>query len=369
MTLLRRTLSRPWYLAILLVAAVTILGCGKEEKEKPAPVVKPVKTLTVGGAIRGVLSFPARVDAGKKAALSFRIPGRLIELPVKEGQEVKKGQLIARLDPRDYQIAREAAKAEYDKAEADFKRYQTLYEKDAVPLAEFDARRSQRDMAKAKLEEAQTNLRYTYLRAPFSGRIGKRYVENHMDVQAQQKIVDLNDLSTMEVSIDLPENIVKKVKEDHLNVKIFATFDTVRDKLFPLTLKEASNRADPTTQTFKVTFTMPQPEDIELLPGMSGEVKIFVQREESAKGEEASTFSVPAFAVMGDEKGGSYVWVLDPKEMTVHKREVKVGPIIGQDGIVILDGLEPGETIVTAGVTKLEEGMKVRAWKEQEKGK
>jgi multidrug efflux pump subunit AcrA (membrane-fusion protein) len=115
----------------ILLAAILIIGCGEEEKET-TQVVKPVKTVTVSGFGEGEITFPATVEAGEKLLMSFRIPGRIVQLPVKEGEEVNRGQLIARLDPKDYQIAINEARAEFNKAEADLKRYQKLYERDAV---------------------------------------------------------------------------------------------------------------------------------------------------------------------------------------------------------------------------------------------
>ena len=143
----------PWVTAVLILAAVAVAaGCGNKKAEEPAPVIRPVKTITVGGVASGEFLLPAIVEAGEKALLSFRVSGRLIELPVEEGQTVEKGDLIGRLDPVDFQIAVSEAEAVFSKAESDYKRYQQLYEKNAVPLAELEVRRSQRDVTKAKLD-------------------------------------------------------------------------------------------------------------------------------------------------------------------------------------------------------------------------
>jgi RND family efflux transporter MFP subunit len=338
-------------------------GCSKKEVEEPAPVVRPVKVFSVGGMESGKLTFPGTVEAGEKAAMSFRVPGRLIELPIKEGQDVDKGALIGRLDPKDYQIAVNAAQAEYQKAEADYRRYQALYEKDAVPVADFDFRRSQRDVKRAQLDEAKKNLSYTYLRAPFAGRIGNRYVENFMDVKANEVIVDLNDVTKVEIKIDIPESIIKGVNTG-MKAEPYAVFESVPDQRFPLTVKEVSNRADPATQTFKATLVMPQPDTVRLLPGMTAQVEIWVSEADEA-GKKLQDIVIPAIAVMGDEGGKQYVWVVKPDEKKVHKREVKVGEMVGTEDIHITEGLEVGEQVVVAGMKKLFEGMKVRIWEEE----
>jgi RND family efflux transporter MFP subunit len=348
----------------LFVSATLILGgCGKKEVEEQAPAVRPVKVFSVGGIESGNLTFPGTVEAGEKAVMSFRVRGRLIELPIKEGQDVEKGALIGRLDPKDYQIAVEEAQAQYQKAEADYRRYQTLYEKDAVPIADFDFRRSQRDVKKARLDEAKKDLSYTYLRAPFAGSIGNRYVENFMDVQANEKIVDLNDVTKVELKIDVPESIIKGVKAG-MKAKYYAVFESVPDEKFPMEVKEVSNRADPATQTFKATFVMPQPETVKLLPGMTGQVEIWVSEADEA-GKTVQDIIIPAIAVVGDESGKSYVWVVDETDMTVHKKEVKAGNVVGSDDMHIAEGLQSGEKIVTAGMMKLIEGMKVRFLEEK----
>jgi len=357
----------------MLVVTITaslfyIAGCGEKEKEKPAPLVRPVKISTVKGFSTGEFTFPATVDAGRKLVMSFRVSGRLSQLPVKEGDDVKKGQLIARLDPKDYQIALEQARAEYDKAEADYKRYQKLYERNAVPRADLDLYRSKRDVAKAKLDEAKTNLSYTYLRAPFAGQIGNRYVENFMDVKAQDPIVDLNDNSTVEIKVNLPENLIIPFRDsaEKLDIKKFAEFEVQGTvKTYPIKIKEIASRADPQTQTFQVTFQMPQPKDIKLLPGMTATVRLVVSMKEGVKIDIPIT--VPAIAVVGDEGSGNFVWIVDKETMTVHKQPVKVGEMHGTGEITILEGLKGGEIIITAGLSQLEEGMKVRFWDEQDK--
>ncbi len=362
MTVSRFLLNKSCLCRFVSVALI-LSGCGKKEVEEQAPAVRPVKVFTVGGIESGKLTFPGTVEAGEKAVLSFRVRGRLIELSIKEGQEVDKGALIGRLDPKDYQITVEEAQAQYQKAEADYKRYQTLYEKDAVPIADFDFRRAQRDVRKARLDEAKKNLSYTYLRAPFAGRIGNRYVENFMDVQANEKIVDVNDVTKVEIKIDLPESIIKGVRAG-MKADPYAVFESVPDEKFPLEVKEVSNRADPATQTFKATFVMPQPEKVTLLPGMTAQVEVLISETDEA-GKKLQDIIIPAIAVVGDESGKSYVWVVDETDMTVHKKAVKAGEMVGSEDMHIKEGLQVGEKVVVAGMMKLTEGMKIRIWEEK----
>ncbi len=351
---------------LILIPLLLIMGCGKKEEAETVEVVRPVKTAVVQGFAEGEQTFPGRVDAGTKMIVSFRIPGRIVELPVRKGEAIKKGQLIARLDPRDYEIAVDEAKATFQRAEADFQRYRRLYETDAVPLADLDQRRSERDVTKARLEEAEKNLSYTYLRAPFAGMIGDRYVENHMDIKAQEQIVDLNDTTTVEVKINAAENLVAMMQqfEKELDVKIFAEFDATQGRRFELELKELAARADPQTQTFQITFSMPQPGDLTLLPGMTALVRMIVNIKPGARIE--IPISVPAIAVVTSSDGDKVVWVVNTDDMTVHTKKVSVGSMRGTAALEILEGLEGGEHVVIAGLAQLSEGMKVRFWEEQE---
>ena len=350
------------------VAGVVLLagigyGCGGKADIDTEPVVRPVKTIVAGGFMTGEFRFPATVDAGEKALMSFRVSGRLIELPVKEGQTVKKGDLLARLDPTDFVIALDEAKARYSRAQSDFVRYQRLYERNAVPLSDLELRRSMRDVSKAKMDEAEKNLGYTRLTAPFDGQIGRRYVENFMDVTAQQEIVDVNDVTNVEIVINVAENFIKQISAGY-RADAFGVFEVAPGQRFPLTLKEISNRADPQTQTFKVTYLMAQPQGFTLLPGMTATAVVTI----SQTGDviEPETISVPAIAVMGDERGAGFVWIVAEGDMTVHKRTVTIGAMSGSDEVTVLEGLAGGETIVVAGMSKLQEGMKVYIWKPED---
>jgi RND family efflux transporter MFP subunit len=347
---------------VALVISLINIGCGEEQADAP-PIVRPVKTVTVSGFGEGEITFPAQVEAGEKVLMSFRVSGRIIELPVREGEEIRKGQLIARLDPKDYQIAVNQARAEYNKSQADLTRYQVLYEKDAVPLADLDLRIAQRDVRQAKLDEAEKNLTYTYLRAPFTGRIGRRYVENYMDVMSNEQIVDLNDVTNIEVKVDVPESIISMSRTlgDKLELKNFAEFETAPGKQYELQIKEVSNRADPLTQTFEVTFKMPQPDDIVLLPGMNALVRLEATIKSDVDFE--ARIRIPAIAVMGADNEGAYVWVVNQKDMTAHRTRVELGKMTGDDGIFITEGLIGGELLIVAGMKSLQEGIKVQLWK------
>ena len=159
----------------------------------------------------------------------------------------------------------------------------------------------------------------------------------------------------MEVLIDLPESNFARLR-GAAKPKVYATFATAPGKRYPLTVKEFSTQADPRTQAYQVTLLMPQPREINVLPGMTANVIGTTLLGESM----SNRILIPAIAVVSDESGQAHVWVYDSDTTTVDQRKVTVGDLTGTKDIQILDGLNPGDTIAVTGVGQLREGMKVR---------
>jgi RND family efflux transporter MFP subunit len=373
----------PAIVYLITFVALLATSCGKEEEKTTiAEVVRPVKVMTVasGGSGSG-LQFPGKVRASQRVELAFKVVGgRLFELPIagKEGGYVKKGELLARIDPKDFQTdLRNAegqlreAQAALDLAKSEYARIQRIRKEDpgATSQAMADRRREAVNQAqgrikslKASVDTAKNRLSYTYLRAPFAGLIASRYVDNFQDVKPKQPIARLEDISQVELLIDVPENVMAVSRAGGQgSVKAVAEFPTAPGKQYPLKLKEFATKADPATQTYQVVFQMPQSEDINVLPGMTATVVISFSNQK----REAKSIFIPAIAVMTDADGNNYVWLVDSAEMTVHKKELKTGRLAGSENIDVQEGLEGGETLVVAGGTKLQEGMKVSFWEKQ----
>jgi RND family efflux transporter MFP subunit len=355
-------------LAVAVIMSVLILfaaGCGREDVQEKREVTRPVKIMTIRDT-SALLSygFPGTVRAARRAVMSFKVSGPLVALPVEEGQQVKKGDLIAQIQKRDFQNSVNEALARYREAEQQFRRYKELYAKKQVSKADFDRYRAARDVAKAQLEDAKNALRDASLRASFDGVISKRYVENFQKVMAKDPIVNLQDISRIEVLVDVPELFIAEIRESRA-IKIIARFESILGKECPLETKEYSTEADPATQTYQVVLIMDQPREANILPGMTATV---TATSRGAEGKGRTDIFVPAIAVLV-ASGNPYVWGLDPKAGVVHRKEVKIGSLEGSGSIRILDGLQPGDTIVVAGVAELEEGMKVRPWEKQREGK
>lgn len=334
---------------------VMLVSC-KDPKpdEQDTEVVRTVKSLKLGEVnLEATLVFPGKVEASEKADLGFLVAGRLIKLPIKEGQFVEKGQLIGQLDPKDFEIVVSEMTAKRDLKQVELERHSKLLANQFVSQAKVDTIKAELDVAQANLDAALRDLDYTNLRAPFDGLIARRYVENFQNVKEKQKIVHIHDISIIDLSIDVPEYIVIR-KGQKAKIDFRVEFETAPGKEYSATFKEFSSNADPITQTYNVTLMMPAPKDLAIFPGMTVKVITTIK---DPKGYEAH-YLIPSGAVFSDEGKGKFVWIVDPKTMRLKKRTVAVGTL-ANGRILIEKGLHKGDRIVTAGVHFLRENTKV----------
>ena len=358
--------SRSILSMILIPVTILLLASCKDEAEVQLPdPIKPVKLFKVQAELEKLeMNLPGRVRAARRSELSFKVSGPLEKLPIEEGQLVKTGDLIAQILPRDFETAISEAKARELEAEQQYQRYKELYAKRQVSKADFDRYRAARDVARARLEDAQNALKDTTLVAPFDGVIAKRYVENFEKVQEKQPIAFLQLIDQLEILIDVPELLMAQFRERG-GTEVFAEFDAVAGTRYPLEVREFSTDADPATQTYQVVLVMDQPKEANILPGMTA--KVTAVSEDGAGGE--SNIVVPAIAVLNDADGKNYLWVFNSESKTVTKTPVELGNLEGSKNALITSGLQGGEEIVMAGVTKLQDGMEVRPWENQREGK
>lgn len=349
-------------LFITLLAALILSACEKEVADAPE-IVRPVRMLTIQTLQGGeTLSYPGEILGVQNAEIAFEVPGRLIELPAEEGIDVTEGQRLAKLDPADFQAKLNAAEAEYRNAKETFERFEEVFDKGAISRQDFDNQRRQFEVAEANLATARKAVSDTELRAPFAGRIGRVYVENFNNIQAKQAILLLQDLSQLDIIVNVPEQDWQRAKpgltlaQRTEGVKPFVTLPTFPDREFPARITEVAASADPVTRTFAARGRFDPPEDIVILPGMSATVTVRIDPD-VANLQDA--VQIPANAVIGGNDGGSYVWKVDAATMTVGLAPVTVGQMSGSR-ITIVDGLSAGDRIAVSGVQQLAEGMQVR---------
>jgi RND family efflux transporter MFP subunit len=254
------------------------------------------------------------------------------------------------------------AQAAYNAAESIYNRYQGLLEVGAASAQAFDVAQRNFEVAAAQLETATKGLNDTRLIAPFAGRVSRTYVDNFSNVQAKQAIILLQDISMLEVIVNVPEQDWQRAGPDLTlaqrteRTRPRVSISSAPGREFPAVLTEYATAADPVTRTFEARLRFDPPDDISLLPGMTAEVSIDIP--EDALGASAAVW-IPAVAVLADDAGNATVWNVDAATMQVNRTIVEVGTLSGAD-IRILSGLEQGDRIAVSGVHNLREGMEVR---------
>jgi len=342
-------------LCLIVIAAFSFSGCAKEEEPVKKEVVRPAKIMTIEQLeLSKSMKLPGKVEARDRVEISFEVSGKLVELAVDAGQHVKKGDLIARIDPRDYQnnLAAQQAKVNQSKAEVD--RYANLLDEKVVAKSTYDVKVRNYEVALSQMRIARKALGDTQLKAPFSGIIGKRFVDNHLVIMAKEPIVSIQRLSAVDVVVNAPENVMKK-KSDGTSIKVAAEFASYPAERFALTIKEFATEADPQTQTFRVVFKMPMPEGKTILDGMTATVFVTVGHEGK------SMIEIPVQSVFYDEKGQAYIWKTN-QDLRITRHKVAVGTLTNAGNIKVKSGLVSGDRIITAGVQNLTEGLKVREY-------
>jgi len=350
--------------ALWACASMLMLAACEQQVEERASVVRPVRIMTIGDESAGrSLSYSGQVQAGETAELGFEVAGRIVEFPVIEGQQVSKGDMLARLDPADFQTSLDQAQAKFRQAQTTYERFKEIVEQGAVSRQDLDLRKRNYEVAQADLARAQKALDDTRLVAPFSGIIGRTLTDNFVNVQAKEPVLVLQDMSMLEVVITVPEQDWSRAdpnlsKEERTAlIRPVVTLSTFPDRMFPAEITEVATVADPVTRTFEVIAAMENPPDTTILPGMTANVTISIAEGGTSAGEDTAV-AIPASAVVGDEQGIPTVWKIDPGSMTVSRTVVQLGDLTGAN-VRVLSGLQEGDRIATSGVHNLREGMQV----------
>jgi RND family efflux transporter MFP subunit len=349
-----------------LLACALLAGC----QPPPAAVepVRAVRTWVVGTTpAQAQLEFAAEVRPRVESRLGFRVGGKLVERPVQVGQTVRAGQTLARLDPQDLQLGQEAARAalaaaqaQLDVADSEFKRFVTLREQGFISGAELERREAGVKSARAAVEQARAQLRvqanqsgYAALVADASGVITAVEAEPGMVVAAGASVVRLAHDGARDAWFNIPEDRVAAVRalqgrSGLLQVRLWGA----DARTWPATVREIAAAADPATRTFLVKA------DLGKAPVSLGQTATVLLPGPAIP----AALTLPLTALF-EHQGKTQVWVLDRASMTVQPRAVQPAAPQG-NRIVIAGGLQPGETIVTAGVHTLSPGQKVTMYAE-----
>lgn len=341
--------------SVLLMSA----GCSTEDSpligETPRPV-RLTEVHTVGH--QEIRRFPAQVSASKEVELAFRVGGEVVEFNLKPSQRVTKGEVIARLDQRDFKTEVELKKSEFVLVRRELDRATQMMNQNLLAQAEFDGIQARFHVAQGALQLAKDRLKDTVITAPYSGRIATTQIENHQQVQAHQGIVLLQDHKMIDLTIQLPENVLSQIDTQGIDPSYqpLATFNG-SSSFYPVTYKQHKTQATPGTQSYEVTFTLVAPQDNHTVyPGMGATLHLDIDKIIANK-QGAQHFVVPATAILDNDLiGQSQVWVFHNGH--VSPLDVAIQGVSSRGAIVSGD-LSPKSYVVSAGVSHLSEGMRV----------
>ena len=349
------------------VAAIWLFpASGKTGLDEPQPV-RPLRSEVVKTSVKiPCLSYPGVIRACDSVDLAFEVSGRLVEFPASSGMKVKKGDVLAVLDKRDFLQALNKAKAAAEQARLTEQRNITAAKKHAgaVSQEQISVATANRIRSEAELRIAEKAVEDAVLRAPYDGWIADTYPSTYDTVEAGRKILTLQNIDTVKVDVSLPESLVIDGRNTPFKSrKHYITFDSMPEMKYEPHSREFKAHADSRTQTYTATFAMKRPEMLRLLPGMSATLTIEGCDIPSA---DAKPW-VSSDSVGNAADGDAFVWRLEPSgkegEFLVKRRKVKLGRRVGSQ-IEVLEGLSDGDRIASAGINILSEGRKVVLYRE-----
>ena len=347
-------------LLTLLSITALLVGCGNSEEvaqvQEKAVVVQlsDVRTATT----EQEFTFPAKIMAKTTVDLAFRVSGLLSTVKLPEGTTIKKGEVVARLDPEPFERAVRTADVKLKQAQLELKRQKAIVKRGIGTEQAVDNALVDFELAQIALENAKANLEYSVLKAPFDAMVAKRLIENTGFISPGMPIARLQDLSRIHFKFDVPERLVSQYSRSQVSTAS-AYIDGAINQDFTIEYVEYSTEPDPVSQTYQVVYAMDALQGIKITPGVRATVTL-----KSSDGLVAEVLGVPVSALVTDADNAMSVWVFDPKTSRINNQVVMVGPLV--DGwVAVLTGLEKGQKVVSAGVTKMKEGLLVRPFEMQ----
>lgn len=333
----------------------TLVSCSQPPVKEQGP--RPVKLAEVTSLNVVEKSFSGVVSPDQFSDLAFKMSGPLISLNVEEGQKVRTGQVVAEIDPQDFKWEYEAKKSSFQTAEAQLQRAAKLLSKQAISKQEYETTEASYSNAKAAFEYAQNQLAQTKLRAPFDGFIQKKYVENYQKVQTGQAIVCLINPNKLQVQFTMPETNIVYFSTPY---SVYVEFDNYKGIRFKAKVKEYVE-ASPDGSGVPVFLYIDDPrfnlDKYKVAVGFSCRVILNIESQSFNQG----AVLVPISAVVASESNNDkFVFVYNAATEKVERRLIKEVELVGKDNVVVTEGLQAGDRVVSAGATRLVDGQQVK---------
>ncbi|NCC45981.1 MAG: efflux RND transporter periplasmic adaptor subunit [Bacteroidia bacterium] len=296
------------------------------------------------------INFPGKVKAGSHSELSFRVSGPIKVIHAQAGNKVKKGEILAEIDSRDYLLQLEATEAEYYKVKGEAERVIALYKKNSVTENDYQKAVYGLQQITAKYNSHKNALQDTKLIAPYNGYVNKIHYQENETIGAGMPVISMMGSDNLKIEIAVPS-------QEYLKKESFISFDCSSelypDKTFPLKLSGIDPKAN-LNQLHTVFLDVQSKEGNKLLtPGMI--VNVYVKQKET----EMSGVKIPISSVIHQE-GKTYVWKINNNESTAHKQEIELEKIFEGGYVSVICGLHSNDTIIVAGVQSVKEGQKVK---------
>lgn len=330
---------------------LSLASCGSHTKEtKEFQTVKLDTVVTAD--TQTYLQYPGKVKAAQDISLAFRVSGTIRKIYVEDGARIRQGQLLAELDPTDYQVQLDATEAEYRQIKADAERVMALYQENGTTPSANDKAVYGLKQITAKYQHHKDQLGYTRLYAPFSGFIQKRLFEAHETVGAGMPVLSMIGGGVPEVEINLPA--AEYIRREQF-ANFHCTFDVYPGEVYPLKLISITPKAN-ANQLYAMRMQLVTDKQPLPSPGMNTMVTIYCNSNE----EGMQQLSVPSGAILQKE-GKARVFVYHPSDNKVNSVEVAViRPLSNGHSLIQCDKLKPGALIVSSGVHHIEEGETVK---------
>ncbi|MES0874808.1 efflux RND transporter periplasmic adaptor subunit [Sinimarinibacterium thermocellulolyticum] len=335
--------------ALALMAAVALSACGdgsargKDKAEQQARI--PVETVRVQtGPIAAAYRGTATLQAEDEATVTAKQSGVIERVLVEEGERVRAGQVLAKLETERLELELARAKATLDQLEQDFRRNELVYARKLIAREVYERAKYELDGARASFELARLALQEAEIKAPFDGVVSLRHVKVGNTIQAGSPAFRITRMDRLEAQIFVPERDIHKLAPGQPATLVV---DAWPDKRFQGRILRVNPVVDAATGTVKVTVAM-APDQPELRPGMFGRVEIVYDRR-------ANALLVPKDAVLTEDEQHS-VFVVS--EGRAHRRSIRVG-YSDADHYEVLDGLKAGEELVVTGQTSLRDASEV----------
>lgn len=337
-------------LLILFAAAlISISACSNGEEEnqngEDEKLVIPVEVSNVSrGDISAYYANTATLEAEQEATVVAKVRGIINEIYVEEGDEVKAGQVLAKIEDEQYRIEAARAKATLDRLQNEFQRNKELYEKNLVAAETYQNSQYEYESQKAAYDLAQLNLEHTSIKSPISGVISERFVKVGNMIGTDQQVYRVTDFSPLQAILHIPEHEMAKIRKDQ---RAELWVDALPNQTFLGHVERISPVVDAETGTFKVTVYVDETKDM-LRPGMFGRIKIVYDTRENAR-------MIPKSAIMSEDLAQS-VYVI--RDSLAFKKQIQTGYSNGVN-VEVVSGLEDGEMVVTIGQGSLQDSTKV----------